>query len=73
MKKNVLDLIAESGKMPILFIGAGISKRYLYHYPDWDTLSRRMMDGHKWECCFLELTFVPWNFRWYCWQDTAAS
>ena len=25
------------------------------------TLSRRMMDGHKWECCFLELTFVPWK------------
>lgn len=48
MKKNVLDLIAESGKMPILFIGAGISKRYLYHYPDWDTLlkdSFRIIDS----------------------------
>lgn len=38
MKKNVLDVIVESGKMPVLFIGAGISKRYLYHYPDWETL-----------------------------------
>lgn len=25
------------------------------------TLSRRMMDGHKWECFLLELTFVPWK------------
>ena len=33
MAKNALDVIAESGKMPVLFIGAGISKRYLYHYP----------------------------------------
>ena len=24
-------------------------------------LSRRMMDGHKWECFLLELTFVPWK------------
>ena len=24
------------------------------------TLSRRMMDGHKWECCKLELSFVGW-------------
>ena len=25
-------------------------------------LSRRMMEGHKWECFLLELTFVPWKF-----------
>lgn len=25
------------------------------------TLSRRMMDGHKWECFLMELTFVPWK------------
>ena len=24
------------------------------------TLSRRMMNGHKWECCKLELSFVGW-------------
>lgn len=24
------------------------------------TLSRRMMKGHKWECCKLELSFLPW-------------
>lgn len=24
------------------------------------TLSRRMMDGHKWECCKLELSFLGW-------------
>lgn len=24
-------------------------------------LSRRMMKGHKWECCKLELSFLPWD------------
>lgn len=25
------------------------------------TLSRRLMKGHKWECCKLELSFIPWH------------
>lgn len=25
------------------------------------TLSRKMMDGHKWECFIFELSFLPWN------------
>ena len=24
-------------------------------------LSRKMMNGHKWECFLLELSFVPWH------------
>lgn len=26
------------------------------------TLSRKMMNGHKWECFVLSLTFIGWNF-----------
>ena len=29
------------------------------------TLSRRMMDGHKWECCKLELSFLGWRLLGY--------
>lgn len=35
---NALEKIVESKKMPVLFIGSGISKRYLYKYPNWDEL-----------------------------------
>lgn len=36
--KGVLDFIVESNRAPILFIGSGISKRYLYNYPSWNEL-----------------------------------
>ncbi len=35
---GILDEIVNSNKAPILFIGAGISKRYLYKYPSWEEL-----------------------------------
>lgn len=38
MVKNALEKIIEKGKMPVLFIGSGISKRYLYMYPNWEQL-----------------------------------
>ena len=38
MERNVLEKIVERGKMPVLFIGSGISKRYLYRYPNWEQL-----------------------------------
>ena len=38
MEKNVLDKIVDSKKLPVLFIGSGISKRYLFNYPTWDEL-----------------------------------
>lgn len=38
MSTSVLERIVESKRMPILFIGSGLSKRYLYKYPNWDEL-----------------------------------
>lgn len=38
MEQNVLEKIVSSKRMPVLFIGSGLSKRYLYNYPDWNEL-----------------------------------
>lgn len=35
---GVLDIVVKSNRTPVLFIGSGISKRYLYKYPSWSEL-----------------------------------
>lgn len=38
MVKSILDNLIEKNEFPIIFIGAGISKRYLKNYPSWEQL-----------------------------------
>lgn len=47
MADNILEKLVSSKKLPVLFIGSGISKRYLHNYPTWDEL--------------LELSFKKYN------------
>ena len=35
---SILERIVEQHRMPVLFIGSGISKRYLHNYPNWEEL-----------------------------------
>ena len=38
MGKSILDLLVQNNEFPVLFIGSGISKRYLNNYPNWEEL-----------------------------------
>ena len=67
---NMLVLLVFQMLWSLTIVG-GVIKRYSYYLvpyilaenPDMKgceaiTLSRKMMDGHKWECCKLELSFI---------------
>ena len=53
---SVLDKIVENKRMPVLFIGSGLSKRYLYKYPNWDELL---------ELSFRKISDDPFQFQKY--------
>lgn len=38
MASTVLEKIVESKRLPVLFVGSGLSKRYLHNYPTWNEL-----------------------------------
>lgn len=35
---NVLDVLIDANEFPVVFVGAGISKRFLNNFPDWTSL-----------------------------------
>ena len=42
MRTSILDELVKANRVPVLFIGSGISKRYLYGYPSWEELLESM-------------------------------
>lgn len=38
MRASILDELISANRIPVLFVGSGISKRYLYGYPSWREL-----------------------------------
>ena len=59
MSQNVLERLVAGKKLPILFIGSGISKRYLYKYPNWDQL--------------LEMSLKSTIPIYFSWKNTESS
>lgn len=47
MRNSVLDSMIEENQFPIIFIGAGIPKRYLEDYPSWSELLKFLWDASK--------------------------
>jgi len=43
-KHSILDLLEQNNEFPIIFIGSGISKRYLNGYPSWEELLKRIWE-----------------------------
>lgn len=42
MDKSILDILIKKNEFPIIFIGAGIPRRYLVRYPSWEELLEEM-------------------------------
>lgn len=47
MKKTILDVLIEGNEFPIVFLGSGISKRYLEHYPKWIELLQDLWEKYN--------------------------
>ncbi|MGQ4682062.1 SIR2 family protein [Paenibacillus polymyxa] len=41
---DILDILAKKNEFPIVFIGSGISKRFLNNFPDWPNLLREFWE-----------------------------
>ena len=49
MDKGILDYLVEQNEFPIIFVGSGISKRYLKEYPSWLELLESLWNESKLE------------------------
>lgn len=54
--RTTLDTLIENNEFPVVFIGAGMSKRFLLNFPDWTTLLKEF-----WESLGLENFYGEMN------------
>ena len=47
MRTSILDELVKANRVPVLFIGSGISKRYLYGYPSWEELLEKSFTKYE--------------------------
>lgn len=47
MRTSILDELVKANGVPVLFIGSGISKRYLYWYPSWEELLEKSFTKYE--------------------------
>lgn len=67
--KSILDILIEKNEFPIVFIGSGMSKRYLKNYPSWDELLEELWKKIKTENFFAHLNKMKKDIKTKCTLD----
>lgn len=63
MEKSILDILIEKNEFPVIFIGSGISKRYLTGYPSWEELLEELWNKTKNKNFFGHLNKIRERFK----------
>lgn len=63
MSGSIFDILAKRNEFPIVFIGSGISKRYLKNYPSWEQLLEELWASTSKSNFFAHLSKVKESVR----------